>query len=285
MGFVSKSGLVNNTATQNKENVTPNHPGAESSRTAFDREIEVLEKGDELANKLQSLNNTLEGTVTKVNEALNGATKVTVKVDSADMTELETKRNSIVQKTKDMLDSADATAKNISDMKTGIINGVVAGIKSKVEAEVCSPITTTTAAAIDSMKEENGKLRSPVHQELEELKGWLNRYWMWFIGGWVLFIISAALNFYQLSLREKPYNTAYDDGVRAAREELIQDIAKKTETIRKSAYDEGYAKAKSDLQKNRKEAEMFYSIYKEYVEERHGSDFTRWLNKNMHPNR
>lgn len=279
MGFVSKSGLINNTATQNKENVTPNHSSAESSRTAFDREIEVLEKGDELANKLQSLNNKLEGTVTKVNEALNGATKITVKVDSADMTELETKRDSIVQKTKDMLGSADATAQNITDMKNGIINGVVAGIKSKVETEVCSPITTTTAAAIDSMKEENGNLRYPVHQELEEFKGWLNRYWMWFIGGWVLFIVSAVLNFYQLSLHEKPYDTAYDDGVRAAREEIIQDIARETETMRKSAYEEGYAKAKSDLQKNRKEAEMFYPIYKEYVEERHSSDFSRWLSK------
>ena len=47
MGFVSKSGLIDNTATQNKEKVTPDHSGTESSRTAFDREIEVLEKGDD----------------------------------------------------------------------------------------------------------------------------------------------------------------------------------------------------------------------------------------------
>lgn len=284
MRFESKSGMIN-TTIQTKEKVASDHSGAGSSLTAFEREIDVLKKGSELADKLQLLNDKLDGTVAKVDKALNGATNVTVKVDSADMAELETKRDSIVKKTGEMLASADATAKNINDMKTGIVDGVVAGIKNKVETDVCSPITETTEEAIASMKKENGELRYPVHQELEEFKEWLNRYWMWFIGGWVLFIVSAALNFYQLSLREKPYDTAYEDGFNAARAEIIQDVAKETETIRKSAYDEGYAKAKSDLQKNKKESEMYYPIYKEYVDERHSSDFGRWLDKKTRPNR
>lgn len=282
MGFESKSGMIDNTTIQTKRYVASDCTGAGSSLTAFEREIDVLKKGSELADKLQLLDDKLDGTVTRVNKALNGATNVTVKVDSADLKELETKRDSIVQKTGEMLASADTTANTINDMKTGIIDGVVAGIKNKVETDVCSPITETTEEAIASMKKENGNLRYPVHQELEEFKGWLNRYWMWLFSGWLLFIVSAVLNFYQLSLREKPYNTAYEEGFNAARTELIQDISKETETIRKSAYDEGYAKAKSDLQKNKKESEMYYPIYKEYVDERHSSDFGRWLDKKLH---
>lgn len=275
--------------------------GGVSSKSAVDTELEKIKAYESLAKEFKTLSEAYNQLFEKYEQLKDGASQVsndlsrkvveigntTIKV-SVDQESFDCVKqncdaavNSVKLGAKSIKSNADDLKKLCEDSGAAIVSSV----KSKVKAEIASPVVEAMKEDIVLLKDDYKKSREPINETLDKFKDWVKCwYWKWgaaFIIITALLICSVGGNIYQFTLQQRPYNEGYDagfsEGIYKGREQANKNSTKELDDARK----EGIAEGKEQAKEAKKDERVLFPLFKEFVYD-NLPQWDRWL-KRKHP--
>lgn len=290
MGFESKSNLpkppVQTHSVSSEKSHIPSSSEHGTSQSAFEQELEKIKKYGELATRLENALGRAENLCTELDTKMANAanTNIKVAVDKTEIDAIKEIQDSAVTNIKSGVSSIGQQAKNLKDLCEESGSAIIETVKDKVKTDICQPIITDLSADIEGLKDDYSKAKEPVKETIKDFKEWIQswhwKWYVWLVGVTTLLLCSLALNGYQYTLHERPYNEGYDDGYTKGLIEGRDVAADKLDEARKEGFKEGKEDAEERIKNSKIEAERYYPILKEFMFDNRGL-FESWSKRKI----